>query len=294
MADRLFEPVGVGDDPQRRRRRASGRHDRGAWRRWPRQVERSGSGSTALEATRGPACGARRASRSFILPTETFQGRDHVGAELGIVGVPLGIARDQRQLADEILDVVEDEGEAAVEFLEPLGVRQRLLAMRFGERAGRLAPGGAQQVEILPVERAAVIGRGEQDEADQPVVVDQRNAGPAHGLGEHPGGGDGELGLAASSQPSRCASNSRIRPSRSTARQKRRRFVLASAPGLACARPIPVGGRLDRARPRRRRAACRRARRAMSANALTTRSPSGAASRPERPTVSVKRSHSVR
>ena len=47
---------------------------------------------------------------------------DHVGAELGIVGVPLGIARKQRQLADEILHVVEDEGEAAVEFLEALGL----------------------------------------------------------------------------------------------------------------------------------------------------------------------------
>ena len=56
------------------------------------------------------------------MPTEDLQRRDHVGAEFGIVGVPLGIAREQRQLADQILDVVKDEGEAAVELLEPLRI----------------------------------------------------------------------------------------------------------------------------------------------------------------------------
>ena len=59
------------------------------------------------------------------------QGRDHVLAELGLVGVPLGIADDEAQLADQILDVVDDEGEAPVEFLEPLGVHQRLLPVRL-------------------------------------------------------------------------------------------------------------------------------------------------------------------
>ena len=48
-------------------------------------------------------------------------------------------------------DIVQDEGEAAVEFLEPLGVRQCFLTERFGERTRGLAAGRAQQVEIFPV-----------------------------------------------------------------------------------------------------------------------------------------------
>jgi len=86
--------------------------------------------------------------------------------------VALGIARQQRQLADKILDVVEDEGEAAVEILEPLGIRQSFLSVGLGQRARRLPSGGAQQVEILPIKRPAVIGRREEHEAEQPVVVD--------------------------------------------------------------------------------------------------------------------------
>ena len=65
---------------------------------------------------------------------------------------------------------------------------ERFLAVRFGKRARRLAPGGAQEVEILPVERAAIFGRGEQDQAEQAVVVDQRDADPGTGVREHPFG----------------------------------------------------------------------------------------------------------
>ena len=149
--------------------------------------DRRGQDWRAAAAARARWTRARRMRRQageqiVHLADRALQRRDHVGAEFGIVGVALGIAGEQRQLADQILDVVEDEGEAAVEFLEPLRVGKRFLAMRLGERARRLAAGGAQQVEILPVERAAVIGRGEQHEADQPLVVDQRNAGPGVGV----------------------------------------------------------------------------------------------------------------
>ena len=107
-----------------------------------------------------------------------MQGRDHVGAELGIVGVALGVAGDEAQLADQILDVVHDEGEAAVELVEALRVGERLLAARLGEIARRLDAGGAEQVEILPVERPPDERMLEDDEADEPVAVDQRHAGP--------------------------------------------------------------------------------------------------------------------
>ena len=86
-----------------------------------------------IESLLGEAC-----EQVVHLADRGLKGRDHVGAEVGIVGVPFRIAREKRQLADQIFHVVEDEGEAAVEFLEPLSVRKRLLAECFGERTCRL------------------------------------------------------------------------------------------------------------------------------------------------------------
>ena len=235
-----------------------------------------------------------RASRSFILPTELLQRRDHVGAELGIVGVPLGIARDQRQLADQVLDVVQDEGEAAVEFLEPLGVGQRLLAVRLGERARRLAAGGAQQVEILPVER-----RG-----------GSRARRAARGRPAGRGGSAACRPSTAVSSSIHCgtgsARSSRRRPSRGAARRTRGSgrwlsiAVQKSASRLERRRAAgcaPASSTPPRWRSRRRHRSTSSSppgASTMSANALTIRSPSGGASAPERPSVSVKRSHSVR
>ena len=51
-----------------------------------------------------------------------------------------GVAGKQGQLADEVLDVVKNEREAAVELLEPLGLAERLLAQGFGKRARGLVP----------------------------------------------------------------------------------------------------------------------------------------------------------
>ena len=113
------------------------------------------------------------------------QRRDHVGAEIGVVGVALGIARDQGQLADEVLDVVQDESEAAVEFVEALGFREGFLRPRLGEVARDLAPGDAQQVEILPVERAVDRRAREQDRPLQAAEMRQRQQHPAFGI-EHP------------------------------------------------------------------------------------------------------------
>ena len=132
----------------------------------------------------GKALDARRRMRGepgeqlVHLADRALQRCDHVGAEFGVVCVTLGIAGEQRQLADQVLHVVQDEGEAAVELLEPAGVGKRFLAEHFGERARRLAAGGAQEVEVLPVERPAIFGRGDEYEADQALVMDQGHARP--------------------------------------------------------------------------------------------------------------------
>ena len=122
---------------------------------WPRRSA-SSSGATSTGARRlGLARGAGREPGEQVvhLPHRALQRRDHVGAELGIVGVALGVAGDEAELAHQILDVVHDEGEAAVELVEALRVGERLLAARLGDVAGGLDAGGAEQVEILPVER---------------------------------------------------------------------------------------------------------------------------------------------
>ena len=139
----------------------------------------------------------RQAGEQIVhLPDRALQGRDHVGAEFGIVGVALGVARDQAQLAHQILDVVHDEGEAAVELVEALGVGERLLAARLGDIGGGLDAGGAEQVEILPVEPPAEGRVGEDDEAGDLAAMDQRHAGPGVvDRGEPCGHGDARLAL---------------------------------------------------------------------------------------------------
>ena len=199
-----------------------------------------------------------------------LQGRDHVGPELGIVGMPLGIAREQRQLADQVLDVVQDEGEAAVELLEPLRLGERLLAERLGKRARRLVAGGAQQVEILPVELASVFGRGEHHEADQPLVMKQRNRRPRRAVRRAAIGERRALCLRA--RPSRHAVLRAPRYGRSPQRRsrsgllRRTRRRAGSLPGqsLAAATDMPRPPSLTSSRPPGAST--------MSAKARTTRS----------------------
>ena len=197
------------------------------------------------------SCGDSRASRSFILPTERLQRRDHVGAEFGIVGVALGIAREQRQLADEVLHVVQDEGEAAVEFLEPLGVRQALPG-RAPRRASS-PPGG----------RRCAAGR------NLPSRAGGGNRARRAGRGR-PGARGGSAGC----RPRRCASSSihagtehapcrRLRPAaaeRSNSRIRPRAFdrvpevgsiARSSLCGGVWRRPVPASPRRPARRPRR-------------------------------------------
>ena len=47
---------------------------------------------------------------------------------------------------------------------------------------------GAQQIEILPIQRATVIGRREQDQTEQLVIVDQGHSGPGVFVIRDPGG----------------------------------------------------------------------------------------------------------
>ena len=233
---------------------------------WPRRAPRA---AAAISTARGGSALARRAGREpgeqvVHLADRALQGRDHVGAEFGIVGVALGVARDQAELAHQILDVVHDEGEAAVELVEALGVGERLLAARLGDIGRGLDAGGAEQVEILPVERAAEGRMLEDDEAGEPAVMDQRNAGPGARRARRARPAPAIRASPATSQPSRIASKSSDEAALldmaeqrlgAVARGRQRRRSSSSAP--AGRQPAMLVGEQQQAGRARRR--CRRA-----------------------------------
>ena len=65
--------------------------------------------------------------------------RQHVALELRIVGMDLGVGQQHRKLAGDILDVVDDEGEALAVLAQLLGLRQDLRRPLLGDPAGDLA-----------------------------------------------------------------------------------------------------------------------------------------------------------
>ena len=173
----------------------------------------------------------------------------------------LGIARDQAELAHQILDVVHDEGEAAVELVEALRVGERLLAARLGDIGSGLDAGGAEQVEILPVERPAEGRISEDDEPREPAAMDERHARP--GLIER-----GEPGRDRNAQ---LAERERAVPDRVEVEHEAVRLDMAEQSLGAVARrrgalPVPAAGGGEpvmlvagRAAGRRARRRCRRA-----------------------------------
>ena len=90
----------------------------------------------------------------------------------------LGVAGKQAELAGQILDVMHDKGDTAVEFIKPPGLDQRLLAGVFRKVTGQLLANHAQQVEIFPVELARLQGPCQHHRAHQPFIMQQRHQRP--------------------------------------------------------------------------------------------------------------------
>ena len=75
----------------------------------------------------------RKARKQIVHPCRRILERcNHVGAEFWIVGVALGVAGDERELADKVLHIMHDEREPPVELVEAANVRQCFLPLRFG------------------------------------------------------------------------------------------------------------------------------------------------------------------
>ena len=91
----------------------------------------------------------------------------HVALELGVVAVPLGVAQHQRELRDQVLQIVHDEGGHAVEGVELAGLEQRLGRAELLQISGCRARGGLQQVAHFPVDLHRRARIEQHDEADE-------------------------------------------------------------------------------------------------------------------------------
>ena len=112
---------------------------------------------------------------------------EHVPLEIGIVDIAPRVGYDQAELARQVLDVVDHEGEPFAVFGQQFGVAQPLGRAFLGEIAGGLAAGRAQQIERLPIETAGVPGTIEHDKADEFAAMRQRHRQPGPRRGEQPG-----------------------------------------------------------------------------------------------------------
>ena len=81
-----------------------------------------------------------------------LHGLQHITLKIRVFDVALRVGYDQAKLTCQVLDVVDDEGEALAVFGQQLAVAQHSRRSLFGEITGRLTPCRAQQVESFPVE----------------------------------------------------------------------------------------------------------------------------------------------
>ena len=111
---------------------------------------------------------------------------DHICPEFRVFGVALGIACQQTQLADQILDIVHDERHPAVELIETLRFGKRFLATGFRQIACDLTPDHTQHIEILPVQRTIDPGTSQQHQAGETIEMNQWHRYPCLLVSAHP------------------------------------------------------------------------------------------------------------
>jgi hypothetical protein len=82
---------------------------------------------------------------------------------------------------------VHHERDASVEFVEAQRFAECILAGLLGEVTRQLPANYAKQVEIFPVEPACEGRARENDDADQPLIMNQRNERPRCVFLDQPG-----------------------------------------------------------------------------------------------------------
>jgi hypothetical protein len=91
-------------------------------------------------------------------PHDVLDGREHIRLELGIVAVTLRILEHQRQLRNQVLEVVDDERRHPVERVELPRLEQRFARANLSEEARRLPDRSLQEIADLPIDVDVVRG----------------------------------------------------------------------------------------------------------------------------------------
>ena len=91
---------------------------------------------------------------------------------------PFGIFHHQRELGDDVFQVVHHKGRHAAESLKLLGLQQRFGGLHLGQKAGSLAPGRLEQVVHLPVHVHACARAAQNHKTQQFLPQPQRHQQP--------------------------------------------------------------------------------------------------------------------
>ena len=107
----------------------------------------------------------------------------------------------------------------------------------FGQIAGELAAGDAQQVEVFPIEFALVRRAGQHDHPYETFEMEQRNQRPGARLVDQPGRDDCVLAMSRQAPPQRIAIDDKA-----VALEKLARLVGHRLSRYIERAPLPTGG----------------------------------------------------
>ena len=107
-----------------------------------------------------------------------LNGLEHITLKFGIFNVALRVGHYQAKLARQVLDVMNDEGEAFAVLVQQFIVAQHSRRCLFGEIASRLTPGRSEQVKRLPIERDGPARAVEEHEPNDFAAMRQRHRQP--------------------------------------------------------------------------------------------------------------------
>ena len=187
----------------------------------PRSGERFGTDLRELHAPRrSDRIAAPQLLEQPVHPLHrVVDGRDRVVDELRIVAVTCRVLHHQRLLRDQVLEVVHHERCEAIIGLELPRLRELRCGLIECDVARRLAPDGAQQIELLPGERLRGERAREHDDATRRSSCSSGTTSHARSQVEEPIRQLGSSGCRGACSV-RCASRSTIH---SRAAMKRRK-----------------------------------------------------------------------
>ena len=124
----------------------------------------------------------------------------HVLLKFRVVPVPFGIAQHQRELGDDVLEIMHHKRRHPVECIEFPGFEEGFRGLHPRQETCRLAASGAKHVVYLPIDIDGCAGAGQDHEAGHFLIDNQRNHQPGVGYAIDPLG-DLQFGIAARRRP---------------------------------------------------------------------------------------------